>query len=204
MKVKVELRCSVVRRNEDEEIARGLKGARRDGRTERMKLMAAATATSVALMALAAAAVEGSFPCPAEDVTFELVTGHVFRSPDDILGRAPFFLPSSVIFSDQFNQYWLNLNKLCSITKTMFPPVSPQNVEEVLEPLSRPRTRGPACCTSRIASPDAAGTSPASRSTTRPGCASCSTLRPSSSRVSTQLIEGGNSPMERESFSLHN
>ena len=126
MKVKVELRCSVVRRNEDEEIARGLKGARRDGRTERMKLMAAATATSVALMALAAAAVEGSFPCPAEDVTFELVTGHVFRSPDDILGRAPFFLPSSVIFSDQFNQYWLNLNKLCSITKTMFPPVPPK------------------------------------------------------------------------------
>ena len=45
-------------------------------------------------MALIAAAVaaEVSFSCPAEDVTFELVTGHVFRSPGDILGWPPSFL----------------------------------------------------------------------------------------------------------------
>ena len=44
----------------------------------------------MALIALAAA--EVSFSCPAEDVTFELVTGHVFRSPGDILGWAPSYL----------------------------------------------------------------------------------------------------------------
>ena len=57
------------------------------------KLWAVATTAVMAVVAVAASAsVEGPLSCPAEDVTFELVTGHVFRSPADILGRTGSFL----------------------------------------------------------------------------------------------------------------
>ena len=72
----MKLSCSVVRRSQDDEIA-----------TREMGMLKfSAVAVVAALVALAAA--EGSLSCPAEDVTFELVTGQVFRSPGDILGWA--------------------------------------------------------------------------------------------------------------------
>ena len=58
----------------------------------RRKLLYAVAATAF-LAAMAVSAAERTFfSCPAEDVTFELVTGYVFRSPEDILGWVHLFL----------------------------------------------------------------------------------------------------------------
>ena len=78
-----------MRRSEDEEIEGGGSGEMRLSRN----LLAA---VAVVLLAAVAAA-RGSFSCPAEDVTFELATGHVFQSPADILGRVS---PAIFIGSD--------------------------------------------------------------------------------------------------------
>ena len=61
----------------------------------RRKLLWAVAATALAVVATAMSAERTFFSCPAEDVTFELVTGYVFRSPADILGWVHFFLCTS-------------------------------------------------------------------------------------------------------------
>ena len=60
----------------------------------RRKLLWAVAATALAFVAFSTAE-RTYFSCPAEDVTFELVTGYVFRSPADILGWVHFFLCDS-------------------------------------------------------------------------------------------------------------
>ena len=79
-----------MRGSEDEEIEGG---EMRLSRNLSRNLLAAA----VVLLAAVAATARGSFSCPAEDVTFELATGHVFQSPADILGRV-----SPAIFQGYF------------------------------------------------------------------------------------------------------
>ena len=58
----------------------------------RKLLLAVAVTALIAATAVSVAAERTFFSCPAEDVTFELVTGYVFRSPGDILGWVHFFL----------------------------------------------------------------------------------------------------------------
>ena len=70
----------------------------------RRTLLWAVAATALAFVAFSTAE-RTFFSCPAEDVTFELVTGYVFRSPGDILGWVHFFL----CISDNF--FYLELDK---------------------------------------------------------------------------------------------
>ena len=54
----------------------------------RRKLLWAVAATAL-LVATAVSAERTFFSCPAEDVTFELVTGYVYSAPADMLDSQP-------------------------------------------------------------------------------------------------------------------